>query len=102
MRIGMRKKGELPLEGKILMGKNTMMKKVLQQRADADPENALKQLQLERFGEMLKLNRGLIFTNGMCLLFFTESSSSDLLLLFLQQGHGVTVRLVLKQATSNR
>ena len=65
MRIGLRKKGEFPIEGKILMGKNTMMKKVLQERADADPENSIKQLQLERFGQMLKLNRGLIFTNGM-------------------------------------
>eukprot|EP01060_Flectonema_neradi_P013599 TRINITY_DN2034_c0_g1_i1.p1 TRINITY_DN2034_c0_g1~~TRINITY_DN2034_c0_g1_i1.p1 ORF type:complete len:329 (+),score=107.63 TRINITY_DN2034_c0_g1_i1:2-988(+) len=63
MRIGMRKSGEFPIEGKILMGKNTMMKKVLQERADADPENAIKQLQNTRLGEMLKLNRGLIFTN---------------------------------------
>lgn len=63
MRIGMRATGYLPFEGKILMGKNTMMKKVFKQRADADPENEVKDLQNKKFSQILKGNLGLIFTN---------------------------------------
>eukprot|EP01062_Namystynia_karyoxenos_P030392 TRINITY_DN22721_c0_g1_i1.p2 TRINITY_DN22721_c0_g1~~TRINITY_DN22721_c0_g1_i1.p2 ORF type:complete len:330 (+),score=160.90 TRINITY_DN22721_c0_g1_i1:64-1053(+) len=64
MRIGLRKEGEFPVEGKILMGKNTMMKKVLLDRLNADPENETKQMQLQRFRDLLKGNIGMIFTNG--------------------------------------
>lgn len=63
MRIGMRPGGQFPAKGKILMGKNTMMKKVLKDRAAADPTNSLKQTQYAKFDELLKLNVGLIFTN---------------------------------------
>jgi len=63
MRIGMRKSGEYPFEGKILMGKNSMMKKVLKDRALADPTNDVKQLQNDKFKTILKGNVGLIFTN---------------------------------------
>lgn len=63
MRIGLRKSGEFPVEGKILMGKNTLMKKCLRARHEADPENELKKVQFEKFSELLKLNVGLIFTN---------------------------------------
>ena len=72
MRIGLRKSGEFPIEGKILMGKNTLMKKCLSERLEADPENELKKVQFEKFSELLKLNVGLIFTNGMSLLFTSE------------------------------
>eukprot|EP01064_Diplonema_japonicum_P036113 TRINITY_DN8021_c0_g1_i1.p2 TRINITY_DN8021_c0_g1~~TRINITY_DN8021_c0_g1_i1.p2 ORF type:complete len:328 (+),score=126.92 TRINITY_DN8021_c0_g1_i1:64-1047(+) len=63
MRIGMRPTGDLPFVGKILMGKNTMMKKVMKDRLEADPTNAVKEMQYEKFNEILKLNVGLIFTN---------------------------------------
>jgi large subunit ribosomal protein LP0 len=63
MRIGMRKGGELPFVGNILMGKNTMMKKVLQNRAEAQPDDAIRQMQYENMKDILKLNTGMIFTN---------------------------------------
>jgi len=63
MRIGMRPSGDLPFVGKILMGKNTMMKKVVKDRAAEDPTNPIKALQAEKFKAILKLNLGLIFTN---------------------------------------
>lgn len=63
MRIGMRPSGKLPFVGKILMGKNTMMVKVLKERLEADPNNEVKQLQFNKFSQLLKLNVGLIFTN---------------------------------------
>jgi len=63
MRIGMRKGGDLPFVGNILMGKNTMMKKVLQSRAEAQPDDAIRQMQYEQMKDILKLNTGMIFTN---------------------------------------
>lgn len=63
MRIGMRKGGDLPFVGNILMGKNTMMKKVLQSRAEAQPDDAIRQMQYEQMKEILVLNTGMIFTN---------------------------------------
>jgi large subunit ribosomal protein LP0 len=63
MRIGMRKGGGLPFVGNILMGKNTMMKKVLKDRARAAPEDVLKQEQYESMKQILMLNTGMIFTN---------------------------------------
>jgi len=63
MRIGLRPSGEYPFEGKILMGKNSMMKKALKDRAAADPTNATKQLQMDKFKTILKGNIGLLFTN---------------------------------------
>ena len=77
MRIGLRKSGEFPIEGKILMGKNTLMKKCLSERLEADPENELKKVQFEKFSELLKLNVGLIFTNGMSLFLSTKYPSND-------------------------
>jgi len=63
MRIGMRKGGDLPFVGNILMGKNTMMKKVLQQRAEAQPDDAIRQQQYELMKDILVQNTGMIFTN---------------------------------------
>jgi len=63
MRIGMRKSGDLPFVGNILMGKNTMMKKVLQTRAEEQPDDAIRQMQYETMQDILKLNTGMIFTN---------------------------------------
>lgn len=63
MRIGMRKSGNLSFVGNILMGKNTMMKKVLQNRAKEAPEDALRQQQFQEMKSILKLNTGMIFTN---------------------------------------
>jgi large subunit ribosomal protein LP0 len=63
MRIGMRKGGSLPFVGNILMGKNTMTKKVLLKRAQEDPADKLKQEQYDSMGPILKRNTGMIFTN---------------------------------------
>jgi len=63
MRIGMRKGGDLPFVGNILMGKNTMMKKVLALRAEAQPDDAIRQMQSDQMKDILKLNTGMIFTN---------------------------------------
>eukprot|EP01062_Namystynia_karyoxenos_P070821 TRINITY_DN661_c0_g1_i20.p2 TRINITY_DN661_c0_g1~~TRINITY_DN661_c0_g1_i20.p2 ORF type:complete len:362 (+),score=222.27 TRINITY_DN661_c0_g1_i20:83-1087(+) len=64
MRIGMRPSGEMPFDGHILMGKNTMMRKVLKERMQNDPDDQLKELQHEEMSKILKLNVGMIFTNG--------------------------------------
>eukprot|EP01065_Artemidia_motanka_P032158 TRINITY_DN391_c0_g3_i1.p2 TRINITY_DN391_c0_g3~~TRINITY_DN391_c0_g3_i1.p2 ORF type:complete len:351 (+),score=177.53 TRINITY_DN391_c0_g3_i1:68-1054(+) len=64
MRIGLRPGGKYPVDGHILMGKNTMMVKVLKQRAEEAPENELRQKQYEQMDKVLKENTGMIFTNG--------------------------------------
>jgi large subunit ribosomal protein LP0 len=65
MRIEMRPGNDaLPFTGNILMGKNTMMVKVLKQRTDEDPDDQLKKEQYQTIKELLKLNVGMIFLDG--------------------------------------
>merc|ERR1719235_1837055 len=59
MRIEMRSEtGKYGFKGNILMGKNTMMKKVLKMRANREGATDINRMQNEKFQELLKLNVG--------------------------------------------